>query len=272
MKKLILFVALLLFFGWLMSCLTNKKAASTSSQDTIVDEGDFQTQAEINEEFGNTSIEYKDSIERVFQELVAIRPQYEDELNKERTYWDMYQNAVREVAGYGDHGSSTPMFVAGVMDQGVQLREMTLHDFYIHAKGETISWNENKFTPAMIDDAYSAFINAVGEDEYLKQKSELQAALRKEQKCWNEWMRCRETISKKLSEEDKVVYDVCTNMAFRTKLLQLKNQNQSLGMISGEILKCILPENCSDKVLLDYPGFDKVWAKHCENTDWYPFE
>ena len=59
MKKLILFVALLLFFGWLMSCLTNKKAASTSSQDTIVDEGDFQTQAEINEEFGNASIEYK---------------------------------------------------------------------------------------------------------------------------------------------------------------------------------------------------------------------
>jgi hypothetical protein len=272
MKKLILFVALLLFFGWLMSCLTNKKAASTSSQDTIVDEGDFQTQAEINEEFGNASIEYKDSIERVFQELAAIRPQYKDELNKERTYWDKYQNAVREVAGYGDHGSSTPMFVAGVMDQGVQLREMTLHDFYIHAKGETVFWNENKFTPAMIDDAYSAFINAVGEDEYLKQKSELQAALRKEQKCWNEWMRCRETISKKLSEEDKVVYDVCTNMAFRTKLLQLKNQNQSLGMISGEILKCILPENCSDKALLDYPGFDKVWAKHCENTDWYPFE
>ena len=150
MKKLILFVALLLCFGWLMSCQTNKKAASTSSQDTIVDEGDFQTQAEINEEFGNASIEYKDSIERVFQELVAIRPQYEDELNKERTYWDKYQNAVREVAGYGDHGSSTPMYVAGVMDQGVLLREKTLHDFYIHAKGETVFWNENKFTPAMI--------------------------------------------------------------------------------------------------------------------------
>jgi hypothetical protein len=43
-------------------------------------------------------------------------------------------------------------------------------------------------------------------------------------------------------------------------------------MISGEILKCILPEDCSDKALLNYPGFDKVWAKHCENTDWYPFE
>ena len=54
------------------------------------------------------------------------------------------------------------------------------------------------------------------------------------------------------------------------KLYQLKNQNQDLGMISGEVLKCALPEDCSDKALLDYPGFDIIWAKHCENLDWYP--
>ena len=34
---------------------------------------------------------------------------YNFEVNKEKTYWDNYQNAVREVAGFGDHGSSTPM-------------------------------------------------------------------------------------------------------------------------------------------------------------------
>ena len=278
MKKLILFVALLLCIGWLISCPTNKKTASTFSQDTIVDksddvdEGDFQAQAEINEASGNASIEYRDSIEGVFQNLIALRPQYKDKLKKEKTYWDKYMEAVRDVAGYGDHGSSTPMYVADVINQGVQLREETLHGFYIHAKGETVCWNDTKFTPAMISDAYSAFINAVGEDEYMEQKSELQVALQKEQKCWNEWMKCRESISKKLSSEDEVVYDVCTNLVYRTKLLQLKNQNQGLGMISGEVARCILPEDCSDKALLDYSGFDKVWAKHCENTDWYPFE
>ena len=280
MKKLIFFVALLLCIGWLISCPTNKKTASTLSQDTIVDksddvdEGDFQTQSEINEASGNASIEYSDSIEGAFQKLIALRPQYKDELNKEKTYWDKYMEAVRDVAGYGDHGSSTPMYVADVINQGVQLREETLHGFYIHAKGETVCWNDTKFTPAMISDAYSAFINAVGEDEYMKQKSELQVALRKEQKCWNEWMKCRQNVSKKLSDEDRVVYDVCTNMAFRTKLLQLKNQNQGLGIISGEIARCVLPapSRCSDNMILQYPGFDKVWAKHCKNTDWYPFK
>lgn len=280
MKKLILFVALLLCIGWLISCPSYKKTASSSSLDTIVDksddvdEGDFQTQAEINETSGKASIGYRDSIEEVFQKLLDLRPQYKDEFNKEKINWEKYQDAVCEVAGYGDYGSSTPMYVADVMNQGVQLREETLHDFYMHAKGETVFWNESKFTPAMIDDAYSAFIIAVGKDEYLEQKSELQAAIRNEQKSWNEWMKCRENISKKLSDEDKVVYDVCTNLAFRTKLLQLKNQNQGLGIISGEIARCVLPapSQCSDNMILQYPGFDKVWAKHCKNTDWYPFK
>ena len=275
MKKLIFFVALLLCIGWLISCPTNKKTASTLSQDTIVDksddvdEGDFQTQAEINEASGNASIEYSDSIEGAFQKLIALRPQYKDELNKEKTYWDKYMEAVRDVAGYGDHGSSTPMYVADVMNQGVQLREETLHDFYIHVQGETVFWNETQFTPAMISDAYSAFIKAVGEDEYMEQKSELQAALRKEQKCWNEWMKCRAEVSGKLSSDIRKFYDDCTNLTMRTKLFQLKNQNQGEGMTSGEIIKCLLQEDCSDKALLNYPGFDKVWAKHCENTDWY---
>ena len=39
---------------------------------------------------------------------------------------------------------------------------------------------------------------------------------------------------------------------------------------SGEVLDCVLPDNCSDKALLEYPGFDVVWARQCDNTDWYP--
>ena len=77
-------------------------------------------------------------------------------------------------------------------------------------------------------------------------------------------------ISKELPDEIKQCYDNCTNMVKRTKLLQLKNQNQGLGMTSGEIIDCLLPEGCSDKALLNYPGFDVVWAKHCEDPDWYP--
>ena len=74
-------------------------------------------------------------------------------------------------------------------------------------------------------------------------------------------MECREVVSQKLTDELRTVYDGCTNQMMRTKLLQLKNQNQALGLISGDVLECALPDDCSDKELLEYPGFDKVWAE-----------
>ena len=35
-------------------------------------------------------------------------------------------------------------------------------------------------------------------------------------------------------------------------------------------MDCILPQDCSDKALLEYPGFDVVWARHEKNPDWFP--
>ena len=35
-----------------------------------------------------------------------------------------------------------------------------------------------------------------------------------------------------------------------------------LGMTSGEIIECLLPEDCSDQELLEYPGFNVVRASH----------
>ena len=83
-------------------------------------------------------------------------------------------------------------------------------------------------------------------------------------------LECRKKTSQLLTDDIKKVYDIGTNQMLRTKLYQLKNQNQDLGMISGEVLKCALPEDCSDKALMDNPGFDIKRAKHCENLDWYP--
>lgn len=121
----------------------------------------------------------------------------------------------------------------------------------------------------MIADAYTSFMNAGMdvESDDIKMQKRYKASVRKEQKCWNEWMACRESISKKLPDNLRKIYDGCTNMTMRTKLLQLKNQNRNLGMTSGEMLKCALPDNCSDKTLLEYPGFDKVWKKHLNDLD-----
>ena len=230
----------------------------------------FQTQAEINEACYNEYVANEDSVEKEFQKLLEALPQYRKEFLKEKVVWEKYQKAVHEVSKCEDHGSSTPMYVSAVLSQGTQIRGVPQHYLYLHTQGKEIPYSKTTFTPTMIADAYSAYIMAVGEDEYIEQKTEYQESLRKEQRCWDDLLECRKKTSLLLTGDIKKVYDRSTNQMIRTKLYQLKNQNQDLGMTSGEVMKCALPEDCSDKVLLDYPGFDKIWAKHCENLDWYP--
>ena len=270
MKKFIGIILVIICLGGLIGCYYMKDSVSGPSQETVVNEADdtlagvFQTQTEINETSWKACEDYEDSIENEFQELTEALPEYKTEFDKERDIWEKYQKAVREVAGCEDHGSSTPMYVADVLSQATKIRGLSLHNMYLQTQGKGISTIMTTFTPAMIEEAYSAYIKAVGEDEYMKQKSKYQKSLRKEQKCWEEWVECRKEISQMLTGEIKNVYDFSTNQMLRTKLYQLKNQNRDLGLTSEEIIKCALPENCSDKVLLEYPGFDKVWAKHCE--------
>lgn len=230
----------------------------------------YQSQDELNAISRNWCKEYNDSIEKEFQILISMLPQYKHELTKEKAVWEKYQNVVKEVAECEYHGSSTPMYVADVLNQGICLRETSFNKLILHLKGKRVYFSKTIFTSAMINNAYSAYIRAIGEEEYIDNKSGYLQSLRKEQICWNEWMECRKSISQMIPLDIKRFYDNCTNMVKRTKLFQLKNQNNALGMCGYEVVECVLPENCSDKALLSYPGFDIVWAKHCDNTDWYP--
>ena len=231
---------------------------------------EYQDQKELNELHANWMIEYNDSIETEFQALLTALPQYKESFDKEKETWVKYQEAVRIVAGCEDHGSSTSMFIDDVLNQGIKLREASFRNLLLHVRGKKVSFSKTTFTMAMIKDSYSSFIKAVGEDEYNDNKEHYQEALRKEQSCWDKWMETREIISDKLDEDTRQYYDECTNLVRRVKLIQVKNQNQALGVTGHEPFDCILPDDCSDKALLEYPGFDKIWAKHCDNLDWYP--
>lgn len=230
----------------------------------------FQTQAEINEAYINDYYSYVDSVEIEFQGLLKALPEYRKEFQKEKAAWEKYMEAVKKVARCADTGSSTPMYVSDVLSQGTLLRLVPIHHLFLHTQGKDLPYSKTLFTQDMITQAYADFINAVWEDEYLEEKKAYENALRKEQKCWEKWLECREKTSKKLSGDVKEAFSIGTNQMMRTKLLQLKNQNQNLGMTTDEILQCSLPDDCSDKALLEYPGFHKVWAKHLEDLDWYP--
>ena len=282
MKNLSILIAALFCLGLNVGCSSNEKSstsqesfaadnedsdavANVADSDVVIgidsDEYVYQTQAEINEASGEASVYYQDSIENEFEQLLSALPQFKEELKTEKVLWDHYQDATKGVALCGDHGSSTPLYVADVLDQGVRLLEMSFQQLLLHLKGKAHSHSKTMFSSRMIDNAYSAFVDAVSNDKYMDQKEECIKALRHEQDCWNKWIQHRDRVSKKLPNDIRMAYDECTNLTKRTKLLQLKNQNQGLGVTSGDILDCVLPEGCSDKELLEYPGFDKVWAE-----------
>lgn len=225
----------------------------------------FQTQADINEAVINNYMVDNEAVEKEFQKLLKALPQYKDEFQKEKAVWEKYMEAVKGVSRCVDTGSSTPMYSTDVLAQGRQIREVPLHYLYSHTQGKGLSYSKTTFTPDMIAQAYSVFIDAVREDDYEENKKAYEKALRQEQKCWEKLVKCREEISEALSGDLKNAFDIGTNQMMRTKLLQLKNQNRNLGMINGDIMKCELPDDCSDKELLEYPGFNKVWAKYLED-------
>jgi len=249
---------------------TNNVDKNKDSISEINQEYEYQDQRELNEHHATWMLEYNDSIEKEFQDLLSALPQYREIFDKEKKNWEKYQKVVREMANCEDHGSSTSMFIDDMLNQGISLREASFRNLQLHLRGKSVLFSKTTFTPEMISNAYSAFIKAVGDDDYNRFRAKYQEKLRKEQQLWDEWMRYRNQVSQKLPKEIKSVYEKCTNQMMRTKLIHLKNQNQGLGMIGSEVVGCILPENCTDKALVEYPGFDVIWAKHSENTDWYP--
>ena len=50
-------------------------------------EYEYRDQRELNDLHGTWMLEYNDSIEREFQQLLALLPQYRDVFNKEKKYW-----------------------------------------------------------------------------------------------------------------------------------------------------------------------------------------
>ena len=78
-------------------------------------------------------------------------------------------------------------------------------------------------------------------------------------------MAYRATLSEKLPKEIHPYFDNGTNNAMRVKLIELKNQYQDIGIIGGDIERCHLPADCSDKDLMEYPSFHHVWTIYLQH-------
>lgn len=191
MKQIAFYIICLVAICMLNACgsKTEKTAKTAETVETekvedVAEENDsteeeFLSLVELNEVSYDEMETDADSIENDFQKLAEALPQYKANLIREKAAWEKYQDAVREVAGYVDRGSSTPMYVSDVLGQGLTLRRTSFRNLLLHIQGRQISAGSTSFTDAMIADAYSAFTEAAGRDEYLENKTGYQKSLRK---------------------------------------------------------------------------------------------
>lgn len=218
----------------------------------------------------------KARVEKEFQQLISAHPGQEALFRKEKERWENYHEAVLAVAELEDHGSSGALYITGVLEQSVDLWLASFHNLWLFDQNQDMSFSETIFTTRMIDDAYKAYFKQADgwarsycfeEKDGLKEHHD---ALVHERKRWDEWMSYRKTVSQSLPKDLRKIYDGCTNLTMRTKLHQLKNQNAGLGLMSDDVSDCLLPDSCSDKALLEYPGLNVVLEKHSEDLNWYP--
>ena len=216
----------------------------------------------------------KARVDKEFQQLISAHPEQEALFREEKERWENYHEAVLAVAELEDHGSSGALYIVGTLEQSVDLWLASFHNMWLIEQNQDISFPKTVFTSRMIDDAYAAYIQQEDNDwsnffsdNEKDEMEEHHKAIEHEWQLWNEWMAFRKTVSKSLPKDMRKIYDGCTNLTMRTKLLQLKNQNQGLGLINDFIDSCLLPDSCSDKELLDYPGFNVVLKRNSDDLN-----
>ncbi len=212
--------------------------------------------------------------EKALQQLISAHSEQEALFREEKERWENYHEAVLAVVELEDHGSSGALYIVGTLEQSVDLWLASFHNMWLIEQNQDISFPKTVFTSRMIDDAYAAYIQQEDNDwsNFFSDNEkdgmeEHHKAIEHEWQLWNEWMTFRKTVSKSLPKDMRKIYDGCTNLTMRTKLLQLKNQNQGLGLINDYIDSCLLPDSCSDKELLDYPGFNVVLKRNSDDLN-----
>jgi len=243
------------------------EANDSTKQTEEIDDSPIVTQMELNDEAGGETVALKDSIEEVCQAVMKAYPESKDIFEGELAVWEKYYEAAKKVAKLEDGEGSSLYFYYAVVEQALTLRGESFQYLMMAQEGKKIDVSKTLFTPTMIKEAYRKYVDASHQyqkDFYDMSESEwteLERAIREEERCWNKWMEYRVATAARLTEKTCRIYKACSNRMMRTKLFQLKNQNRALGITSSEAWECRLQDDCTDEELLAYPGYDKMWEK-----------
>lgn len=126
------------------------------------------------------------------------------------------------------NGSARPMYQCSFLWMHLMLRQVSLENLMLillDGKEAVKAGDQTKevVTAEMIASEFKQYAEEVDE-EYGYPKTVQKKSLDNDQRLWKAWMASRSAVSAKLPEEERAVYDNCTETLYRYKLIMLKNR------------------------------------------------
>lgn len=84
---------------------------------------------------------------------------------------------------------------------------------------------------------------------------------------WKAFLSKRNEIASLLPDIQKRKWDNATYRFQRTQIISLKNEFEGGGVISNEVLECLLSDSCTYDELLAYPNFSTKWNEHLKEFE-----
>lgn len=214
-----------------------------------------------------------DSIQiKEYKAMLSISGEYRTLLAKDSVAWEDYLKALRKYNKAQtlliEEGTSWSVSFNAILSQAFVTRIASFMDYYEYLAGNSVKeYPYAEVSDSRIDEAYENFADymAIMDSDVVsldtKERRNVVNALHAEQKAWNRWMDIREKVGKQLDGRMGEIYRSSTNLAKRLHLIRLKNMDTNPVSRSAE--SCMLPYDCDDRQLEDYPGYDIVWEDSC---------
>lgn len=216
------------------------------------------TQAEINHYYWKRAEMFGDSVMEAFDTFMR-GCENPSTYKVEKTLWERYNSAALEAYYHINMGGcSGSAALMGYNEFAYDVEDQFLVSF-------SYSGQKHKLVTAdMVADEYDGFLEygivAITDEEdtvdgeySVKEKQDY---LRAEKRCWELWMRYRNSVSAELEGDLKDKYDLCSNELRRMKLIQLKNQYQWYGIWDDDAYDIMLDPECTDEEIDGYGRFD----------------
>lgn len=169
--------------------------------------------------------------------LQNVSADLQSALRQEEQAWLKYYGQMSDVYEHlfcspGEwNGSARPMFEGSFQEMHLLLRQVSLENLMLillDGKAATKTGNQTKeaVTAEMIASEFKQYTEEV-DDEFGYPKATQRKSLDNDQRLWRAWMVSRSVVSALLPEEEKSVYDNCTETLYRYKLIMLENRYEN---------------------------------------------